>query len=404
MKRKWYLLQPDGASDEPQDALHGKTPLEAARLDTLHELVRIGRLYRLRTIPSGFPPGSDIGNLVLLGYDPRQYYRGRAALEAAALGIQLKPREVVFRMNLITLSRNSPLILEDFSAGHISSDEAKSFITVISSLLPSGFRLYAGVSYRHLLVTEGEFAVETVPPHDIQGKPIGEYLPKGQGGEILTEIMETVRLHLARHPLNEERERMGKPPVNGIWLWGKGEAMELPAFSSVYPGYSGSVITAVDLVRGIARLAGLTVIEVPGATGYIDTNYDGKAQAALASPTDFVFLHLEAPDECSHIGDLEKKIYALEQFDRRIVRPIWEEAQRSGAGIIVAPDHPTYVRTRTHALGDVPCLVVLGNDPTPKSTNTLLGYCERVAEGKPLLDGLKLLHSAFFEDFTLGYT
>lgn len=401
MLRKWYLLQPDGAADEPQESLGGKTPLEFARMPTLREMARVGRLYRLATIPEGFPPGSDIGNLVLLGYDPARYYRGRASLEAAAQGIVLEKGEVVFRMNLVSFSVNSPPILEDFSAGHISTSLAQRFITEVAKILPPQFRVYPGVSYRHLFVARGEYPVTTFPPHDIQGKPIAEYLPRGPGAEELIGVMEAVREHLSDHPLNRERINRGEPPVSGIWLWGRGEATELPSFSSLYPPRRGAVITAVDLVRGIGRLAGMEIIEVEGATGFIDTNYEGKARSAIESLCDFVFLHLEAPDECSHIGDLEKKIYALEQFDERIVKPIWEEARRSGAGIIVTPDHPTFLRTRTHARSDVPCLIVIGNQDLGK-TGFHSAYSEREMEGCPPLSGLDLLPLAFREELPFG--
>jgi len=401
MLRKWYLLQPDGAADEPQDRLGGKTPLEYARMEALGEMVRLGRLYRLETIPPEFPPGSEIGNLVLMGYDPALYYRGRAVLEAAGQGISLKKGEVVFRMNLVTLSENSPRILVDYSAGHISTDLARRFVEEVSRILPPKIRLYPGVSYRHLFVVEGEYPVTTVPPHDIQGKPIAEYLPRGPGAEELIGMMEQVHEYLQDHPLNRERIERGEPPANGIWLWGRGEAMELPPFHTLYPPRRGAVITAVDLVRGIGRLAGMEIIEVEGATGFIDTNFEGKARSAIESTCDFVFLHLEAPDECSHLGDLEKKLYALEQFDRRIVKPIWEEALRRGCGIIVTPDHPTYLRTRTHARGEVPCLIVLGDRDISRAKGPSR-YCERAMEGCPPLRGLDLLRLAFQEEFPDG--
>lgn len=357
-RRKWYFLQPDGAADEPQGTLDGRTPLQAACTPNLDRLAREGEGVDLRTIPEGFPPGSDVGNLSLLGYDPRRTFTGRSPIEAAALGIRLAAADIAMRCNLVHIAdRPEGREMVDFSADHIETEQAHVLIEAVAAVL-SGARLYPGVSYRHTLVTRLDIdGMVTTPPHDIQGQAIAQHLPRGGDADRLLAWMEAARPVLAAHPLNAARIAAGKLPATDIWLWGQGRAVELQPFSQRHEGLHGAMITAVDLARGLAALSGMRVLDVPGVTGFIDTNFAGKAAAAIAEPDGLVFLHLEAPDETSHMGRLDLKIESLERFDREIVGPIVEAALAEGAGILVSPDHPTLIRTRTHALANVPALI-----------------------------------------------
>jgi len=354
MSPKWFFLQPDGASDEPQPELGNRTPLAAAATPNLDRLAREGACFSVQTIPDDLPPGSDVGNMSLLGYDPRAYYTGRSPIEAAALGIALQPDEVAMRCNLVhTQGEGEDRVLLDFSAGHIDTDTAAELVAAIAPVLTDA-RLIPGVSYRHVLVARMVVdALVTVPPHDIQDQAIGPHLPHGPGAERLRAWMLAAREVLRNHPLNLQRQKADKLPANDIWLWGQGGAVCLPAFAQRH-GWQGAVITAVDLLRGLAKLTGMSVLEVPGATGFIDTNYAGKASAALSADADFVFLHLEAPDESSHIGRLDYKLEAIERFDAEIVAPILAHVERHGGTVLVSPDHPTFLRTKTHARRNVP--------------------------------------------------
>lgn len=391
---RWIFLQPDGAADEPQPSLSGKTPLEYASTPYLDLLSEEGFLYQVETIPEGFSPGSDIGNLTLLGYDPGKYYGGRAPLEAASQRISLKDGEVVFRMNLITLEGDEgEEVMADFSAGHITSEEAGPFLKEFAEILPEG-KIYGGVGYRNLFVTEGSFPdLVTTPPHEIQGKKIASYLPRGNSSEKLIAWMRRGISKMRGHPYNLKRVSQGKPPVSGFWLWGHGYKISLPSFSSLY-GREGVVVSEVDLVQGIGVLAGMKVVKVEGTTGFLDTNYEGMVEGALKSGGDFVFLHLEAPDECSHMGDPQKKVKSIELFDSKMVRPIYEYAKEEKVGIVVCPDHPTLLRTRGHGSFPVPCLVW-----HPHRKNFMKGrrFTESHARETPLLSGLTLLSRIFSE-------
>lgn len=351
---KWFFLQPDGASDEPQSALGGRTPLAAAHTPNLDRLAREGACFRVQSIPDELPPGSDVGNMSLLGYDPRSYYTGRSPIEAAALGIQLEPGEVAIRCNLVhTAGEGDARVMVDFSAGHIDTDTARELITAIAARIEDA-RLIPGVSYRHVLIARLDTTeLKTVPPHDIQDQPVAPYLPQGSGAESLRRWMDVARDVLRDHPITAARRAAGELEANDIWLWGQGGAVTLPPFHERH-GWRGAMITAVDLLRGLATLTGMEILDVPGATGFIDTNYAGKAAAALAADVDFVFLHLEAPDESSHIGRLDYKLEALERFDAEIVGPIVAHVETHGGVVLVSPDHPTLLRTKTHARADVP--------------------------------------------------
>ena len=369
MSRKYMVLLGDGMADYPVAELGGKTPLQAARTPHLDRLCQQGKLGLVRTVPPGLPPGSDVANLSIFGYDPALHFTGRAPLEAAAMGVKLGPDDVAFRCNLLTISRRGEKeFMDDFSAGHISTQEARQIIAGIEKALGSHeFNFYPGVSYRHLLVWRNggrSLSLTTTPPHDITGKPIAEYLPRGEGQEGICGMMEEARQLLQNHPVNEARQKSGKKPANAIWLWGQGKAPSLLPITKRF-GLAGSVISAVDLMKGIGFYAGLEIVNVPGATGYLDTNYAGKAEYALReiSKKDFVYVHVEAPDEASHNGNLKDKIQAIEDFDGKIVGPILHGLQAyENFRLLVLPDHPTPLVLKTHSSEPVPFVVFSSED------------------------------------------
>jgi 2,3-bisphosphoglycerate-independent phosphoglycerate mutase len=350
---KFVVIVGDGMADEPLVALSNKTPLQVAKTPNMDLIAKEGRTGLARTIPDGMPAGSDVANLSVMGYDPRKYYTGRAPLEAAAMGVELAKDDIAFRCNLVNVIDG---IMVDYSAGHITSPEARELIESLKPLMPE-HRLYAGVSYRNLLVLKtGEKAVCT-PPHDITDRPIKDYLPSGKDSELLRQLMDVSKSVMAMHPVNLKRMTEGKRSANMIWLWGQGSMPSLPAFQEKY-GLKGAVISAVDLLKGIGVYAGLEVIEIPGATGTIDTNYQGKVQALFDAldRVDFVYLHVEAPDEAAHAGDLKLKIKAIELFDECIVGPIIKRLKALGNEwrVCVLPDHLTPIAIKTHTGDPVP--------------------------------------------------
>jgi 2,3-bisphosphoglycerate-independent phosphoglycerate mutase len=353
---KYALVIPDGAADRPSEALHGKTPLEVARLPNINRIAREGRLGTVQTVPDGMSAGSDVAILSLLGYDPKTSYTGRAPLEAVARGIELGPDDWVFRCNTVTVIDDE---MVDYSAGHISTKEAEVLIAALQDKLGTDtLRFYPGVGYRHLVVVKGEsFSVETTPPHDISGQPVKKHLPRGKNSTMLKHLMEASREVLADHPINKVRRDLGEHPATQIWLWGEGRRPVLEPFS-VRWGLKGAAITAVDLVRGISKLIGWDVIEVPGATAYYDTNYAGKGQAAIDAikDHDIVVVHVEASDEAGHNGDAGEKVKALEAVDRHVVGPLLDALARTGQEwrLLVSPDHETPVDLRTHDRRPVP--------------------------------------------------
>lgn len=370
------ILLGDGMADYPIPELGGKTPLQAAKTPHLDWLAQRGILGLVHTVPEGFSPGSDVANLSIFGYDPAVYFTGRAPLEAASMGVRLDPADVAFRLNLVTLSRKGGRrYMEDFSAGHISTDEANKIITDLGKVLGNDeFNFYPGVSYRHLLVWRGgerSFALRTTPPHDISGKEITPYLPRGEGQEEIRRLMESGANVLPRHPINQTRQGSGKKPANALWLWGQGKAPALQPLTQRY-GLTGSVISAVDLMKGIGFYAGLEIINVPGVTGYLDTNYAGKAEYALReiSRKDFVYVHVEAPDEASHNGNVRDKIQAIEDFDGKIVGPILRGLEPYGDfRLLVLPDHPTPLALKTHSSEPVPFVFLQSGGPQEISPN-----------------------------------
>ena len=361
MKTKFIILIGDGMADHPLEPLRGRTPLQAAQTPNLDRLAQRGLLGQVQTIPPGFPPGSDVANLSILGYDPTVYLTGRAPLEAAAMGVQLGPRDVAFRCNLVTLQkRGNQKIMEDFSAGHISTAEAREIIGEIGKRLgDEEFNFFPGLSYRHLLVWrngEKSAGLCTTPPHDISGQDISSYLPQGEGEEKIRQLMRRTEEFASQHPVNQARVQKGQKAANAIWLWGQGKAPSLIPLKERF-GLEGSVISAVDLIKGIGFYAGLKIVEVPGATGFLDTNYAGKAEYALRelAARDFVFLHVEAPDEASHNGSVGDKIRAIEDFDGKIVGPIWNGLSHwEDFRILVLPDHRTPIVRKTHSSEPVP--------------------------------------------------
>jgi 2,3-bisphosphoglycerate-independent phosphoglycerate mutase len=354
---KYVVLLGDGMADHPIDSLGGKTPLQAAFKPNMDLVARQGKNGLVRTVPEGMPPGSDVANLSVLGYDSHQYYSGRAPLEAAAMGVHLDDDDIAFRCNFVTVVNG---IMEDYSAGHITSEEGQELIKSLKPLMPEG-RIYPGVSYRNLLVLKAGAKAICTPPHDIMDRPISEYLPKGQDSALLRDLMEASRPVLAPHPISLRRAAEGKRPANMIWLWGQGRAPSMPTFGERF-GLKGAMISAVDLLKGIGIYAGLEVINVSGATGTIDTNYEGKVRAALEAlqRLDFVYLHIEAPDEAGHEGDVKLKVRAIELFDREVVGPMIRGLKESGQDwrIGLLPDHATPISLRTHTNEPVPFAVM----------------------------------------------
>jgi 2,3-bisphosphoglycerate-independent phosphoglycerate mutase len=364
---KYVVLLGDGMADRPLDALGGRTPLQAAKIPNMNWVAKEGRNGQALTVPEGFPPGSDVANLSVLGYEPGKYYTGRAPLEAAAMGVHLDDADIAFRCNFVTVRDG---IMEDYSAGHITSEEGRELVRALKPLMP-GERLYAGVSYRNLLVLKAGDEAVCTPPHDISDQPIDDHMPRGKDSKLLIDLMESARPVLASHPVNLRRVAEGKRPASMIWLWGQGPAPAMPSFQSKF-GLQGAMISAVDLLKGIGAYARLRVISVPGATGTINTNYEGKVQAALQAlkALDFVYLHVEAPDEASHEGELDEKIRAIELFDRRVVGPVIEGLRSSGEDwrVLLMPDHATPISIKTHSRDPVPFAMV-GEGIAPDSVN-----------------------------------
>ncbi len=354
---KLVVLLGDGMADWPLPDLQGKTPLQAAKKPNMDLLAKRGRCGLASTVPDGFPPGSDVANLSVMGYAPASYYTGRAPLEAAAMDVQLDDGDIAFRCNFVTIEKG---IMQDYSAGHITSEEGTELIEAIAPLMPKR-RLYAGVSYRNLLVLQVGAKAVCTPPHDISDQPVSDHLPKGPDAKLLIELMEAARPVLASHPVNQKRIANGLRPANAIWLWGQGPAPCMPGFAEKY-GCNGAMISAVDLLKGIGRYAGLQVIDVPGATGNIDTNYEGKVEAALEAlkRLDFVYLHIEAPDEAGHEGEIELKIRAIELFDEKVVGPVIKGLEEMGEDwrVLLLPDHATPIAIKTHSRDPVPFAIM----------------------------------------------
>lgn len=358
---KFMILLGDGMADFPLDELDGKTPLDVANTNAMDRLVREGISGQFCPIPEGYPAGSDIGNLSVFGYDPQESFTGRAPLEAANQGIIPRENQLVFRCNLVTLEDGR---MRDFTADHISSEEAAELIDALNtSLGDDTLRFIPGVSYRHLCLIEREGAelkilqeLRCTPPHDIIAKYYSVYIEALKAVDPVGTVFDRSHGVLSDHAVNRTRVEAGKLPANSVWLWGQGGAPKIELYQERF-GITGAVVSAVDLVNGIARCAGFEVLEVPGITGYVDTNYEGKVEAALDALErhDLVYVHVEAPDEAAHEGDAPLKIRAIQDFDQRVVRPCLEAAKERGdVRLLVAPDHVTSITSRTHAGGPVP--------------------------------------------------
>lgn len=395
---KYVVVLGDGMADYPVDSLSGKTPLEVAHKPFTDTLANLSEVGLVRTIAAGLKPGSDVANLSVLGYDPKECYTGRSPLEAASIGIPLKDTDVTARANLVTLSGEGEyeaLTMEDYSAGEISTEEAKILIGFLKKELDTDEnKLYAGISYRHCFVADrGKIAGDLTPPHDITGKPIKEYLPHSEAGRAYLSLMKRSYELLKNHPVNAARVKSGKNPANSLWFWGEGTKPALQNFTERY-GVKGAMISAVDLLKGIGKLAGMEVIEVEGATGNYDTDFSGKAEAALAAlkkGADFVYIHIEAPDECGHHGDVEHKIYSIEQIDEKVVKRVVEGLREFGEpfSVMVLPDHPTPIKTMTHCSDPVPYLIYRSNEPVIGTAK--YDEAHAAASGKFVQSGVDLM-------------
>ena len=390
LSMKYAIVIPDGCADEPQEALGGKTPLQAAHTPNMDRVARAGVVGLSNNVPASLTPASDVATLSLFGYDPLLVYTGRAPLEAAAMGVALGPDDWAVRCNLVTVENEE---MRDFTAGHITSEEARELIAAaqqgLGGVAHVGLEFHPGVSYRNLLVVRSSgvaplFGDETrtQPPHDIPDRPVADHLPRGPGAETLQALMRRSREVLRDHPVNRARVAQGKRPATQIWLWGQGRAPHLRPFAEVY-GERGAIVSAVDLVRGVGVLLGWARIDVPGATGYLDTDYAAKGRYGVAALKDYdlVCVHVEAPDEASHEGKAAAKVKALEEIDRHIVGPLLEALPGHGDWrILVEPDHRTTLRTRAHAHGAVPFAVA----GTGVAAQGQASYDEPTAAASPL--------------------
>ncbi len=394
---KYIVLLGDGMADRPLKKLGFKTCLQKAHTPNMDNIAVEGETGKVRTIPRGFEPGSDVANLSILGYNPAKYYSGRAPIEAAFRGIRLGTKDVAFRCNLVTLKFSDhpdPLhinrdtaVMQDYSAGHISTKEAGLLIKHINDKLGNkNIVFYPGVSYRHLMVwRNGEDRVQCTPPHDITGKKIGDYLPGGKGGEVLTELMERSTDILMSHHVNRKRIQQGLSPANSLWFWGQGKRLSMPKFKERY-NLEGALISAVDLTKGLGVCAGFEILNVRGATGYLDTNYIGKARAAIRAlkKVDFVYLHVEAPDEAGHNGDIKAKIKAIEDFDSKVVGTVLKGIKKfKDYSILLLPDHATPISVRTHTDDPVPFVIYRSDKPCKKTR--IKSFSENICRAKNTL-------------------
>lgn len=369
-------------ADRPMDELGGLTVLQKSSTPNMDWLAGRGERGMARTIPPGMPPGSDVANLSIMGYDPERYYTGRAPLEAVSMGISMEADDVAYRCNLVTIDFDRGLMI-DHSSGHITSEEGKELIEAVGRELGSDdIRFYPGVSYRHLVIWKnGSVKPDCTPPHDILEKEFKSYLPSGEGSEVLLDLTRRSQPILKSHPANEKRRAAGIRTADSIWLWGQGKRPSVPTYKEKY-GITGSLISAVDLTKGLGICAGLDIINVPGATGWIDTNYAGKAQSALDAldKKDFVYIHVEAPDEAGHSGSLEHKIKAVEDLDAKLIGPVLDGARKRYGEfrLLLMPDHATPVKIRTHTDEPVPYVIY---DSRKGAEVPAVTYDETIASG-----------------------
>ncbi len=382
---KYLVVLCDGMADYPVEELGNKTPMQAAHKPNMDMLAKDSEVGLVKTVADGLKPGSDVANLSVLGYDPAVYYSGRSPLEAGSIGIDMEPTDVSFRCNLVTLSDEENFedkTIIDYCAGDISSAEAKQLIDYLKGYFDNDrFCLYAGVSYRHCLIWHnGTLDVGTLtPPHDITGKKIAKYIPTAENARPLLEMMKRSCELLANHPINIERVKKGLNPANAVWFWGEGVRKPLASFKDKF-GLNASMISAVDLLKGIGKFSGMHVVNVEGATGYLDTNFEGKAEAAakeFAAGSDFVYVHIEAPDECGHRHEIQNKVKAIELIDQKVLAPLIEVLKAYGEyRIMILPDHPTPLALRTHTNDPVPYLIY----DSRVRKNGVDCFCEKTAK------------------------
>lgn len=398
---KYAVILCDGAADTPVEELGGRTPLEAANKPNIDELSRHGEMGMVRTVPDNLPPGSDVANLAVFGYDPQKYYTGRSPLEAVSMEVPLKLTDTTFRTNVVTLSDDENYddkTMVDYSSDEITTEEARELIKYVNDNLGTDeYEFFGGFSYRHLMVwhnKENDFTL--TPPHDISGRVVGEYLPKDA---TIRSLMEKSYELLKDHPINKSRVERGLHPANSIWIWGNGTKPDLDTYADRF-GIKGTVVSAVDLIKGIGHCAGLNVEEVDGATGNVNTNFDGKAQAAIEAfknGDDFVYVHLEAPDEAGHRHEIDNKVKSIELIDSKIVAPIMDYLKNSGEdfGVLIMPDHPTPLAIMTHSSDPIPYLLYFSKDADKNSGYTTYTEAEAAKTGVFEEQGYTLINKLF---------
>ena len=408
---KYLIVVPDGSADDPIDSLGGRTPLEAADLSTIDMLASKGEIGFCKTVPDGISPGSDSANLSVMGYDPRKYLTGRSPLEAAAIGVDMSDDDISFRVNFVTVDpagadHCEDFIMRDHAAGDIETEDCSVLLDIIAeNFQQENLSFYLGTGYRHCMIINwkhpnGHTDYKCVPPHDILDRKIGEYLPKGPGADFLIDMMKKSYELLKDHPINKAREAKGLNPANFIWIWGQGTRPCLPDFNEKF-GVNGTVVSAVDLIKGIGTFAGLHVPHVEGATGTINTDYEAKVKKAIEeyqSGRDFVYMHIEGTDECSHQGKLEAKMQCAEYIDYRIVKPLYEYLKSTGEAfkILVIPDHRTPLAIRTHSSDPVPYVIYDSRQETEPDTKKQFNEKAAAASGNYVKDGFTLADK-FFE-------
>lgn len=392
---KYLVILGDGMADLPREEWGNRTPLQKANKPNMDSMAKSAEVGLVKTVPDSLSPGSDVANLSALGYDPLKYYTGRSPLEAASIGVKLTDTDVTFRANLVTLSDEEHYedkTMVDYGSDEITTAEAAQLISDLKPLIDDElFTLYSGISYRHLLLWDnGPVGAKLTPPHDISGRKVTDYLPDN---EALLRIMKKSNEFLPSHPVNQDRIKRGLHPATSLWIWGEGKKPALPAFADEYQ-LKGSMISAVDLLKGIGKLAGMAVIEVPGATGNIDTNFDGKAQAVIDEfkrGQDFVYVHMEAPDECGHRGEADNKVRAIELIDEKVVGPVLKALKADGEpfAVLLMPDHPTPIVTKTHSREPVPYLIYRSDE----AVDGVNCYCEADAaeQNRLVPDGVSLM-------------
>lgn len=393
---KYIVVLCDGAADTPVKELDGKTPLEVANKPNIDKLASLGEMGMVTTVPGNLPPGSDVANLAVFGYDPQKYYTGRSPLEALSMGVHLELTDTTFRTNVVTLSEDEPYeekTMIDYSSDEITTEESTQLIAAVNEALRTEeYEFFSGISYRHLMVwhnKENNFSL--TPPHDISDRKVTEYLPKD---EVLLELMKKSYDILKDHPVNLDRKKRGLRPANSIWIWGNGTKPNLTTYDELYK-IKGSVVSAVDLIKGIGVGAGLDVIDVIGATGNVHTNFDGKAEAAikaLRNGSDFVYIHLEAPDEAGHRHEIENKVKAIELIDKKIVEPVLSALEQNGEefSVLLMPDHPTPLAIRTHTSDPVP-YIIYRSGKNSDAKNTSYTEAEAQKTGIVVKDGYTLM-------------